>query len=143
MPSVVASGFQHAYGTLSAIAGRRSSRGLQVQPAPGRQQTVPIELNSFIKEKGSDRILVRHCFYGHDDAEAEKFKKHHLASCEYYRAAEAEGRTIDIPVEIDELPVFDEAELEAFLEIDDDDDEPDEEEEDVEDPEEVEDEEEE
>jgi hypothetical protein len=84
---------------------------------------MPIELNSFIKEKTSDRILVRHSFYGRNAEEAEKFKQHHLGSCEYYRAAEKEGRTIDIPVEIDELPEFDEVALEEFLELDEDDDE--------------------
>ena len=91
---------------------------------------MPIELNSFIKEKGTDRILVRHSFYGKDEAEAAKFKQHHLASCEYYRAAEAEGRTIDIPVDIDALPEFDEEALEEFLELDDEEDDDPEDEED-------------
>ena len=84
--------------------------------------TMPIELNSFIKEKTSDRILVRHSFYGRNAAEAEKFKQHHLASCEYYRAAEKEGRTLDVSVEIDDLPEFDEQALEEFLDIDEDED---------------------
>jgi hypothetical protein len=82
---------------------------------------MPFELNSFIKEKDSDKILVRHSFYGETEPEANTYKKHHLASCEYYRAAENEGRTIDIFVEIDELPEFDEQALEEFLELDDDD----------------------
>lgn len=83
---------------------------------------MPVELNSFIKEKGSDRILVRHSFYGKDEAEAEKFKQHHLSSCDYFRAAEAEGRTIDIMLDIDDLPEFDERALEEFLEVDGDED---------------------
>ncbi len=92
---------------------------------------MPTELNSFIKEPGrGGKILVRHCFYGETAEEAEKWKRHHLESCEYFRAAEKEGRTIDIPVEVDELPEFDEEALEEFLELDDEDeDEEDEEEE--------------
>lgn len=100
----------HAIATLDAIAERRCL------------YYMPIELNSFIKEKTSDRILVRHSFYGRNAEEAEKFKQHHLASCEYYRAAEKEGRTIDVAVEIDDLPEFDEQALEEFLDIDEDED---------------------
>jgi hypothetical protein len=113
--------FCRANATLSAIIRRRRS-------------TMPVELNSFIKEKDSDRILVRHCFYGRDEAEAEKFKRHHLESCEYFRAAEAEHRTIDVMLNIDALPEFDEEALEEFLEVEDDEeDESDEDEEDEED----------
>jgi hypothetical protein len=109
--------FAESPATLAAIAGGRK-RYAETKP-------MPVELNSFIKEKDSDRILVRHCFYGRDEAEAEKFKRHHLASCEYFRAAEAEDRTIDIMLDIDELPEFDEQELEEFLEVETEDDEDD------------------
>jgi hypothetical protein len=105
--------FVTAGATLGAIAGGRRRYA-------EAQNNMPVELNSFIKEKDSDRILVRHSFYGRDEAEAEKFKRHHLASCEYFKAAEAEERTIDVMLDIDELPEFDEEALEEFLEVEDD-----------------------
>lgn len=78
---------------------------------------MPTALHSFIKEPDRDRILVEHTFFGKDDDEARKWKKHHLEACEYYRAAEAEGRTIEILEDIDELPEFNEYALNEFLDL--------------------------
>lgn len=63
---------------------------------------MPTALHSFIKEDG--RVIVAHTFFGKNEAEAEKWKKHHLESCEYFRAAEKEGRTLEVTEELDELP---------------------------------------
>jgi len=68
---------------------------------------------------GGDRtIKVVHQFYGLTEAEVATYKREHLGSCEYFRAAEREGRTFEELEEIDdsELPdpddyEFDEEEL--------------------------------
>lgn len=70
-------------------------------------------LHSFIKENG--RVIVSHTFYGKTEGEAEKWKKHHLESCEYYRAAEKEGRTLEVTEELDELPDPTQQGVEFFL----------------------------
>jgi hypothetical protein len=52
---------------------------------------------------GGDRtIKVVHSFYGYTETEVETYKREHLASCEYFRAAEQDGRTIEELEEIDE-----------------------------------------
>lgn len=53
------------------------------------------ELHSYIVNPDDKRIYLKHVFYGHTKDECQQVKKEHLASCEYYRAAEAEGRTDD------------------------------------------------
>jgi hypothetical protein len=86
---------------------------------------MPFALHSFIlepnptrKDAAGARILVQHTFYGETEAEAEKFKRHHLGSCEYFRAAEKEHRVIEILEEIDYLPEADEEALKEFLDLD-------------------------
>ncbi|TMI88317.1 MAG: hypothetical protein E6H00_12860 [Bacillati bacterium ANGP1] len=91
---------------------------------------MPTALHSFIQENG--RVIVQHTFFGKTEAEAAKWKAHHLASCEYFRAAEKEGRTIEISEELDELPQPDVEDLELYLfgedDYDDEDEEPEDEE---------------
>lgn len=74
---------------------------------------MPTALHSFIKEDG--RVIVAHTFFGKNEDEAEKWKKHHLDSCEYFRAAEKEGRTIEFSEELEELPEPTEKGVELFL----------------------------
>jgi len=63
---------------------------------------------------GGDRaIKVVHQFFGYSEREVETYKREHLASCEYFRAAERDGRTIEELEEIDanELPTEEDYEV--------------------------------
>ena len=52
---------------------------------------------------GGDRVIkVVHQFFGYSEREVETYKREHLASCEYFRTAERDGRTIEELEEIDE-----------------------------------------
>jgi len=108
--------FLHAPETLDAISQER-------------RRLMPQALYSFIQENG--RVIVGHIFFGKDEAEAEKWKKHHLESCEYFRAANREGRTIEFSAELDDLPEPEQEDLELYV-FGDEEDEFDEEEEDEE-----------
>lgn len=44
-------------------------------------------------------IKVTHTFWGRTVEEAERYKRHHLNACEYFQAAEEEGRTIEEEIE--------------------------------------------
>lgn len=59
-----------------------------------------------IIDGGDDSIKVVHQFFGLTEREVETYKREHLASCEYFRAAEKDGRTIEELEEIEpsELP---------------------------------------
>jgi hypothetical protein len=94
---------------------------------------MPTALHSFIQENG--RVLVAHTFFGKDEAEAKKWREHHLESCDYFRAAVSEGRTIEITEELDELPEPELEDLEDFLgfDLEDEDEEDEDEEEETED----------
>ncbi len=59
-------------------------------------------LEVFIIDGGDQTIKVGHQFYGLTQAEVETYKREHLANCEYFRAAEKEGRTIESIEEVDE-----------------------------------------
>ncbi len=65
----------------------------------------------YIVDPGDKKIHVEHTFYGKNRAEAEQMKAHHLAACEYFRAAEAAGNTDEQEEEIDhdEWPVAEES----------------------------------
>ncbi len=98
---------------------------------------MPVALHSYILEPETLRVLVRHTFYGETEEEADRYKEHHLKSCEYFRAAENEGRTIEVVEEIARLPdadVLEELEEEGGEEPEEDEEEeePEEEEEEVE-----------
>lgn len=68
------------------------------------------ELISYIVDPGDGEIHVSHTFWGKTRAEAETARRHHLASCEYFRAAVAEGRELQDALEIPEsdLPIAEE-----------------------------------
>lgn len=59
-----------------------------------------------IEDGGDGSIKVVHQFYGRTEREVETYKREHLASCEYFRAAEREGRTFEDleHIDNDELP---------------------------------------
>jgi len=67
------------------------------------------ELHSYIVNPDDQRIYLKHVFYGHSKDDCLQVKTEHLASCEYYRAAEAEGRTDDQWEQIadEDLPTVD------------------------------------
>ena len=69
-------------------------------------------LEVHIVDAGDQTIKVTHSFWGETKREVETYKREHLASCEYFRAAEQSGRTIEELTEIedDELPDPDEFE---------------------------------
>jgi len=59
---------------------------------------------------GGDRtIKVVHQFFGVSEREVETYKREHIGSCEYFKAAERDGRTLESIEEIDddELPTAD------------------------------------
>lgn len=60
------------------------------------------ELQVDIVDPGDGSIKVRHSFFGLTEKEVEAYKTEHLAGCEYYRAAEADDRTIEELFELDE-----------------------------------------
>lgn len=59
-----------------------------------------------IIDGGDNTIKVSHTFWGLTKREVETYKREHLSSCEYFRSAENDGRTIESLEEIDdeELP---------------------------------------
>lgn len=63
-------------------------------------------LEVLIVDGGDNTIKVGHQFYGLTEEEVYTYKREHLSSCEYFRAAEKDGRTIEEleVVEDDELP---------------------------------------
>lgn len=63
-------------------------------------------LEIHIVDKGDNTIKVTHQFWGVSEREVETYKREHLGSCEYFRAAEREGRTIETleVVDAEDLP---------------------------------------
>lgn len=55
-----------------------------------------------IIDGGDETIKVSHTFWGLTRGEVLTYKREHLGSCEYFRSAEQEGRTIEDLEEIDE-----------------------------------------
>jgi hypothetical protein len=55
-----------------------------------------------IIDPGDGTIKVSHTFWGLTQREVETYKREHLGSCEYFRAAEQEGRTLEELEEVDE-----------------------------------------
>lgn len=77
-------------------------------------------LRVYIVDPGDQTIKVGHEFYGVSEKECDTYYREHLASCEYFRSAEKEGRVLEEleKVDDDELPTpqdfdFDEEEDEA------------------------------
>lgn len=65
---------------------------------------MPWELHSYIVNLDDEKVFMKHVFYGETKDECQQVKTEHLASCEYYRAAEEDGRTDDKWEEVDSLP---------------------------------------
>jgi hypothetical protein len=63
-------------------------------------------LEVMIIDAGDQTIKVGHQFYGLTEREVETYKREHIGSCEYFRAAVAEDRVIETleKVSEDELP---------------------------------------
>lgn len=55
-----------------------------------------------VVDAGDRTIKVVHTFYGLSEREVRSYKREHEASCEYFRAAVKEGRTIEELEEIDD-----------------------------------------
>lgn len=69
-------------------------------------------LEVLIIDGGDSTIKVMHSFYGRTEAECRTYYREHLHSCEYFRAAEKEGRVIEEMEHIseDELPLIEDYE---------------------------------
>jgi hypothetical protein len=67
-------------------------------------------LRVYIVDGGDRTIKVGHEFYGLTEKECDTYYREHLGSCDYFRSAEKEGRTIEEIEEVDrsELPSPDE-----------------------------------
>jgi hypothetical protein len=65
------------------------------------------------------RVRVIHIFLGANETSVEDVQKKHADGCKAYGPALEEEKTIDIDVDVDELPVADEESILEFLEIDD------------------------
>lgn len=95
--------------TLAAAAAANAA-------APGRgfrregNSEMAYKLTVFIVNPDDKEIYVEHNFYGRTKADAEHVKREHLGSCEYFSAAEHEGRTVEEGEEIedDDWPTVDE-----------------------------------
>lgn len=73
-------------------------------------------LEIHIVDAGDRTIKVTHQFWGLTEREVLTYKREHLGSCEYFRSAEKEGRTIENLEAVDEedLPDPDEFDEEEF-----------------------------
>jgi len=88
---------------------------------------MPTMLLSF--KKNSNGRVMFHGFTAPNDSEAEKDLKGHAGVCPQFGPAHRAGETIDVAVEIDELPEFDEDSIQEWIDellgIEDEDDEDD------------------
>jgi hypothetical protein len=80
---------------------------------------MPIALYSF--RKTSDGLIMFHGFLAPNAKAAAKMEQAHAAVCPQFGPALAAEQTIEIEVELDELPEFEDSSLEEFLDLDDDD----------------------
>lgn len=64
-------------------------------------------LEVHIVDAGDKTIKVSHQFWGLTENEVKTYKREHLASCDYFRSAERDGRLIEILEQIpdEELPM--------------------------------------
>jgi len=63
----------------------------------------------------NDKVSVLHVFFGEDDAEAEANLKAHAEVCPKFGPAFRGGKTVEIPIEITELPPTDPDELQEWV----------------------------
>jgi hypothetical protein len=100
-----------AAAVANAIApGRGFRKESEQQLSREGNQDMAYRLSVFIVNPDDEKIYVKHEFYGETKADAEHVKQEHLASCAYFKTAEAEGRTDEEGEEIsaDEWPTVDE-----------------------------------
>lgn len=69
-------------------------------------------LEVHIVDAGDQTIKVTHQFWGESEAECENYYREHLASCEYFRSAKADGRVLEEMAEIDDEELPDPADFE-------------------------------
>lgn len=69
-------------------------------------------LEVHIVDAGDDTIKVSHQFWGLTQEECETYKREHLESCEYFRAAEKAGNTIECLEQVNESELPDPADFE-------------------------------
>jgi hypothetical protein len=94
---------------------------------------MPTALYSFKLDRDGE-IRVAHIFFGKDEGEANANLKAHADVCPKFGPAYKNKETVEIPVEVDDLPEGDEDEIGTWLDdllgLDDEEDEEEEEEED-------------
>jgi len=73
-------------------------------------------LEVHIVDPGDDTIKVTHCFWGTTKREARTYYREHLASCEYFRPAEKDGRVIEDLQQVDEDEMPDPDDFEEYEE---------------------------
>jgi len=64
-------------------------------------RNLPLLLEVHIVDPGDGTIKVTHQFWGYNEQEVRTYYREHLASCEYFRSAESQGRVIEELVELD------------------------------------------
>ena len=64
---------------------------------------MPVALHAWIVEKDG-KLRVRHSFFAETEEEADSLLKQHAASCGHFGPATADGNTIEIVEDIDDLP---------------------------------------
>jgi len=74
---------------------------------------MPVALHSF-KIDDDGQIRLCHTFYADTETQAKGFQRDHARDCPHYGPALAQGRTIDIVEDLDELPIAEEG---ALLEL--------------------------
>jgi hypothetical protein len=100
--------------TLAAAAAANAvapGKGFRRQSLESREgNSMAYKLTVFIVNPDDQEIYVEHNFYGRTKADAEHVKREHLGSCEYFSAAEEEGRTVEEgeEIEADDWPTVDE-----------------------------------
>jgi hypothetical protein len=75
-----------------------------------------VALKVHIVDPGDNTIKVTHIFWGLNEREAETYKREHLGSCEYFRAAEKDGNTIEELERVDQSELPDPEDFEEFEE---------------------------
>lgn len=75
---------------------------------------MPFAIHSF-KVDADGRIRIAHVFYGRDEDEAVKHLEEHADICPKYGPAYKADQTIEVGMEIDELPQPDETALQEFV----------------------------
>jgi len=70
------------------------------------------------KIDSDNRVRVIHIFVGDSESAVDAAQQKHADGCKAYGPAVKEEKTIDIDVEVDDLPEGDEESLLEFLEID-------------------------